>query len=251
VFVVTGGGSGIGRALAHALAKRNQTVIIIGRRASLLSECAADFPTIQTLSADLSAPEGQDSVARYLKDIPHISALVHNAALLGPLMPIHDLDVKSWQQTWATNLEAPLFLTQRLLGQLTHGRVLMMSSGAAHQPFKGMSSYCISKAALWMATQCWQLENPQVAFASVKPGIVDTAMQASLRAGEHLDPSQLVFYNRLKKTHQLVSPETVAEFLVWLLLDTHSEQFSAKEWDIYDTHHHAHWLKSPHQVPVW
>lgn len=102
-----------------------------------------------------------------------------------------------------------------------------------------------------MLSKCWHLESESVAFASVMPGIIDTDMQVLARSDENPDHDQGNFYKRLKEKGRLVAPETVAEFLTWLLLDVDAATYGSKEWDIYDTSHHAAWLKPPHQVLHW
>lgn len=144
-----------------------------------------------------------------------------------------------------------LFLTQRLYNKLANGRVLNIGSGAAYFPMKGWSAYCVSKAALSMLTRCWQLESEFIAFAHVMPGIIDTQMQATARSDSNIDNEKIDFYRRLKEHNRLISPETVAAFLTWLLLDIDSDTFSAQEWDIYALSHHKEWLKPPHQVLDW
>ncbi|KTD47547.1 SDR family NAD(P)-dependent oxidoreductase [Legionella quateirensis] len=251
VFIITGGGSGIGRALALNLAERGKSVLIIGRRESLLQETAAAFTSIKYLCADVSTSEGRELIRDYLNNIPQISALVNNAGSLEPLVSIQDIPLTDWHQTLATNLDAPLFLPQLLADKLQHGRVLNIGSGAAYFPIKGWAAYCVSKAALAMLTRCWQLESGAVSFASVMPGIIDTEMQAIARNGSNMDPEQVDFYKRLKQHNRLISPDTVAEFLSWLLLEIDEETYVSKEWDIYESSHHASWLKPPHQVLHW
>jgi NAD(P)-dependent dehydrogenase (short-subunit alcohol dehydrogenase family) len=253
VFVITGGGSGIGRALAHALANRNKKVLVIGRRAHLLQETAKASPLITPFCADVSTREGRISIIEYLAPTKAIEGLVHNAGLIEPIVPIDMIDEASWQQVMAVNVEAPLFLTQHLRDKLTKGRLLTMGSAVAYFPVIGWSAYCVSKAALSMLTRCWQLECSEMATASVMPGIIDTPMQAQVRQASpsSMEPDKLDFYHRLKKEGRLVSPETVALFLCWLLLDIDKTTYVSKEWDIYDeTHHHA-WLKPPYTVPAW
>ncbi len=250
MFVVTGGGRGIGRALALALATRGQSVCIVGRGEDDLIRTAALSPKIEYVRADISIPEGRQRVKTHLHHLPVIQGLIHNAGIIEPMLPISEVDESSWQQCMATNVNAPLFLTQLLLDKLTAGRVLNISSGAAHFPVAGWAAYCVSKAALSMLTQCWQLESPLTAFASVMPGIIDTQMQARIREAHHMSPDKRDFFKQLKQDHRLLSPETVAAFLCWLLLDIDTSQYSAKEWDIYDTNHHSAWLVPPHHVPA-
>ncbi|KTC86318.1 SDR family NAD(P)-dependent oxidoreductase [Legionella brunensis] len=251
MFVVTGGGSGIGRALAQVLAKRGKKVLVVGRREELLKETAAFSPLISFFCADISTDEGRQKLATLLQPAISIEGLIHNAGTIEPIAPIANIDESSWQQTLATNLNAPLFLTQLLLSKLKHGRVLHIGSGAAYFPVTGWAAYCVSKAALSMLTRCWQLESPNVAFASVMPGIIDTDMQALIRGAQFMDEEKRHFFHVLKAEGRLLTTETVALFLNWLLLELDKEQFISKEWDIYDKSHHQFWLSPPHKVPEW
>lgn len=251
MFIITGGGSGIGKALALALAKRGKSVLIVGRREHLLQETVSLSSLINYLCADVSSGEGIQSIKKFVDKTPHIEGLINNAGSLKPVVALKDMKIEEWHQTLKTNLDAPLFLSQMLLDKLTNGRVLNIGSGAAYFAIKGWAAYCVSKAALAMLTQCWQLESSSVAFASVKPGIIDTDMQALAREGSNMDPEHVAFYRRLKENHRLVATETLAEFLTWLLLDIDQDTYVSQEWDIYDTAHHADWLRPPHQVLHW
>lgn len=251
MFVITGGGSGIGKALALALAKRGKSVLIIGRRDDFLRDTAAFSPLIDCLSADVATEEGRSTIQKYIDDLPQINALINNAGIITPLAPINEINTTDWHYTLSVNLDAALFLTQIVYKKLNGGRVLNVGSGAAYFAIKGWAAYCVSKAALAMLTQCWQLESETVAFANVKPGIIDTEMQSLARSGLCMDPEQMYFYQRLKNEGRLVTPETVAEFFAWLLLDVDKDTYCSKEWDLYDSEHHSAWLKPPHQVLHW
>jgi len=249
VFIVTGGGSGIGRALAVALAARGKSVLIIGRHEETLAQTAGLSPLIDYFCADVSLPDGRQQIKSRLQSVSVIHGLIHNAGIIDPISPAVDIDEASWRTCMATNVEAPLFLTQLLIDKLSHGRVLNISSGAAHVPIASWAAYCVSKAALSMLTRCWQTESTDVAFASVMPGIVDTNMQVKIRASKYTAPDKLEFFKRLKQNNRLVSPTTVADFLCWLLLDIDTSTYVSKEWDIYNTSHHSAWLIPPNIVP--
>lgn len=250
MFVITGGGTGIGRALALTLAKKGLPVLIIGRRESLLREVAGLNSCIEYLCADVSLPEGREVIIKKLQHVSAIHGLVHNAGTIKPIKSIGSITLSEWRKVMETNVEAPLFLTQCLSEKLQGNRVLNISSGAAYFPVKGWSAYCTSKAALSMLTQCFQLEVKDIHFASVMPGIIDTPMQSEIRKSEQMDSEKLDFFKQLKTNNALVSPETAACFLSWLLLEIEPQKYTSKEWDIYDVSHHAQWLKPPHQVPV-
>ncbi|MGL5742510.1 MAG: SDR family NAD(P)-dependent oxidoreductase [Legionella sp.] len=251
MIVITGGGSGIGKSLAFSLAKREQSVLIAGRREPLLQETAAFSPNIQYVCADVSTMEGLETIKKKVSEIGKITALVNNAGTLDPLTSLRNIEPSAWYHALNTNLNPALFLTKMIYNQLANGRVLNIGSGAAHFAIHGWGAYCVTKAALSMLTKCWQMESDSIAFASVMPGIIDTQMQVIARSEENPDYERIHFYKRLKEQNRLVSPETVAEFLIWLLLDVDKKTYASKEWDIYDTKHHNSWLKSPHQVLHW
>jgi benzil reductase ((S)-benzoin forming) len=251
VFIVTGGGTGIGRALAQALAERGKKVLIVGRREELLAETAASSPLISFLCADIANQKGRKKVAAALQHMISVAGLIHNAGTIEPIAPVATVDETSWRRILDTNLNGPLFLTQMLLDKLKHGRVLHIGSGAAYFPVTGWAAYCVSKAALSMLTRCWQLESRTTAFSSVMPGIIDTDMQGIIRNARFMDEEKRHFFHLLKSEGRLLTPETVALFLCWLLLDVAKEKFISQEWDIYDSSHHQSWLVSPHQVLDW
>ncbi len=250
VFVVTGGGRGIGSALAVVLAARGQSVLIVGRHEDMLARTAATSSLIHYVTADVASPAGRQQLIVHLHAVPVIQGLIHNAGTINPISPITAIDEALWQSCMAINVDAPLFLTQLLMHKLSHGRVLNISSAAAHFPVVGWGAYCVSKAALSMLTRCWQAESGQIAFASVMPGIIDTEMQAQIRAASHMNPDKLEFFKWLKQEDRLLTPATVAAFLCWLLLDIDAAEFVSKEWDIYDTRHHPAWLIPPNIVPA-
>ncbi|MFA6302302.1 MAG: SDR family NAD(P)-dependent oxidoreductase [Legionella sp.] len=251
VFIVTGGGSGIGRALALALTERGHSVLVIGRTEQSLQETAAASSLITYLCADVATAAGLDKITEYCQSIKQITGLVNNAGTIEPMAALNDIQRADWMQALNTNLNPALFLTQGLYAKMQAGRVLNISSGLAHFPSKSCASYCVTKAALSMLTRCWQLESDSVAFASVMPGIIDTNMQAIARGDKNLDKQRAQFYKELKDSNRLLSTATVAEFLTWLLLDVSKERYVAQEWDIYETAHHHEWLKPPHQVVHW
>ena len=251
VFVVTGGGTGIGKSLAQALAARNQSVLIVGRREEPLKEEAKSSEQIEYCVADVSTKAGRREITQQLNQVSTLKGLIHNAGTIAPIAPIHQLDDASWHQAMATNVEAPLFLTQQLSDKLKQARVLNIGSGAAYFPVTGWTAYCVSKAALSMLTRCWQLEQDEIAFASVMPGIIDTDMQHIIRHASSMSDEKRDFFQQLKRDEQLLSPETVALFLCWLLLDVERVEYQSKEWDIYDKNHHGRWLPSDHGVPMW
>lgn len=251
MHIITGGGTGVGKSLALALANRGEQVCIIGRRESVLQNTASLSTNITYLCSDVSTSAGREFIKQEFSNLPRIKSLVNNAGTIEPMVPIQKISPEAWHLAMNTNLDAALFLPQLLQRQLSNGRVLNIGSGAAYYPTKSWTAYCVSKAALAMLTRCWQIESDTIAFSSVKPGIINTEMQDIIKANESMEPSDLSFFQRLSDANRLISTETVATFLSWLLLDIDTNRFVSQEWDIYDNSHHNEWLKPPHEVLHW
>lgn len=247
--VITGGGSGIGQALAWKLAEGGRKVLIVGRREQALLETQSKFPQlIELVVADVSSAQGREAVLQHIDssniDLPHaVEALVHNAAVLDPVGRFESLDVARFEYHLQVNLLAPLFLTQALIPRLKGGRVLHISSGAAHNAYVGWSAYCISKAALHMGWKSLKLELVELGIrvGSLRPGVVDTSMQDRVRQSSIEDFPNLPRFIQLKQEGQLTPPDMAARFIDWVLFKTADDQFEAQEWDLRDESHHHCW----------
>lgn len=248
MYLITGGNRGIGKALAIELADKNNKVVIIGRNEKLLKETAAINSNISYVIADVANDEDRLKIKDFINNNT-LKALVNNAGIIGPILPITKIEKSEWQKTMATNLDPALFLTQLLIENLKNGKVLNIGSGAQYSPVYGWSAYCVSKAALAMLTKCFQLECSEVAFTCVLPGIIDTDMQVNIRNSRHMDEEKLIFFQKLYDNNQLLSTKTVAKFLSWLLISVEDNEFKLRQWDIYDNSHHKHWLVPPDCVP--
>ena len=244
-ILITGGGTGIGRALAERFAAKGWRVTIVGRRLELLQEVARDYPDkISIISADVGSIQDRQKIVAEAKGT--LDLLVHNAAVLGPVGPILDQSPEDWKSHMATNVEGPLFLTQALLPNLVeNSRVVNISSGAAHQGIPGWGMYCTSKAALFMLGQLLKDELAQrnIWFGSVRPGIVDTPMQAEIRALKPENFPMVEQFRQYKATGALVTSELVAQYLEWLLLEVSGPQLGEREWDIRDAEWQSAWQK--------
>jgi len=237
--VITGGGSGIGRALARCFAERDEPVLIIGRRKDKLIETAAAYPEkIEWLQGNVA----DESDRRILRD--HVQSvgvrfLIHNAAILGPIKPVLTFTKDEWQEVLDINLTAPLFLSAMLIPLMQKGRILHISSGAAHYPLKSWGAYCVSKAGLLMLYRMLneEMDSSRVVVGSLRPGIVNTEMQAHIRAADLEKFPHLARFHDFQRQQQLEAPETVADFAHWLLTRTSDESFAEKEWDIRDGKH--------------
>ncbi len=236
ISVVTGAGSGIGRALTIELAKnRGKVVLGVGRHKQTLEATRAACPDrIRIVEADVGSEEGRQKIVAALDTYSRIEYLVHNAAVLDPVIPLKDVTLADWRKHQQINTEGPLFLTQKLLPKLKQGRVLHISSGAAHHAYAGWGAYCTSKSALHMIWQVWkeELATHSTGVGSLRPGVVDTPMQNKVRAAERTIFPRLDKFVDLKENGKLLDPKTVARFIAQVLIKTSDAVFTEKEWDI-------------------
>src|SRR5918995_58299 len=155
VAVVTGGSSGIGRAIAGALARAGASVVIVARKEAELTatvdELAADGCRAAWVSGDLSTRTGVRAAAeRAVAPFGEPDILVNSAGInLRP--PMSELDEDVWDTTMAVNLDAPFLLGQRFgpgMAERGYGRMIHITSQQAHRAFVRSGAYGVSKGAV-------------------------------------------------------------------------------------------------------
>ncbi len=160
VAIVTGGGSGIGRAAALAFAASGAKVIVTGRRTAPLEAMAAGRPGIVALAADAASPDdAARTVAKAVDSWGRLDVLVNNAGA-GAILPLAEATAERIMPILAVNVLGPSLLAAAALPQLaaTRGTIINISSTFGHKPAAELSHYAASKAALEHLTRCWALE---------------------------------------------------------------------------------------------
>ncbi|MFD7936544.1 SDR family NAD(P)-dependent oxidoreductase [Streptomyces sp. NPDC048253] len=178
--VVTGAGTGIGRATAHAFAAQGACVIAVGRRPAPLTETAAhDRDRIVPLAVDITAEDGPATVVRTAleRGAGRIDVLVNNAAIVDAAS-LRTYTRDSVGPQLATNLIAPVLLTQAALPALTdtRGVVVNVTTAVGQRGWPGNSLYAAGKAALEVLTRSWAVELAPLGIrvAAVAPGAIET-----------------------------------------------------------------------------
>ncbi|MFB7539871.1 SDR family NAD(P)-dependent oxidoreductase [Streptomyces zaomyceticus] len=178
VVVVTGAGTGIGRATAHAFAAQGATVLAVGRRKEPLRETAEGHPGIHPFVADITA-EGapEDVVEAALSAHGRLDVLVNNAGIAkgGPL---DTLDRSVIAPLLETNLVAPVLLTRAAVPALraSRGVVVNVTTTIGQRGWPANSVYPATKSALETLTRCWAVELAPdgVRVVAVAPGAIET-----------------------------------------------------------------------------
>lgn len=185
--LVTGGSSGIGQAIAVALADAGAHVLVAARTRSTIDATVDDIRaaggSADGIVADLSTRAGAHALADAAGDV---DVLVNSAGInLRP--PMADLDEATWDATMAVNLDAPFVLGQRLAPGMAargYGRIVSISSQQAHRPFAASGAYGVSKAGLEALArsqaEAWSAQG--VTSNVLVPGFVRTPLNERLSA---------------------------------------------------------------------
>ena len=151
-ILITGGGSGIGEALAHRFHDAGNVVIVAGRRQDALNAAAAGRPDIHTMSLDVESAEGvADFAARVLASFPALNVLINNAGIMRFEALDHARDLADAEATITTNLLGPIRLTNALIDHLVarpDAAIVNVTSGLAFVPLVDTPTYNATKAAI-------------------------------------------------------------------------------------------------------
>lgn len=216
-ILITGGGSGIGRALAEAFHALGNKVIIAGRRKQVLDETTAANPGMTSAILDIENADATRAFATQLtKDYAALNVVIHNAGIMRP----EDLKRGATADAEAiltTNLLGPIRLTAALLPQLLvqpHAVIITVSSGLAFVPLALTPTYCATKAAIHSYTQSlrYQLRDTSVQVLELVPPYVQTELMG---AGQASDPRAMPLKDYIAETMSILktSPDAT-EILV-------------------------------------
>jgi uncharacterized oxidoreductase len=183
-ILITGGGTGIGLALAARFLRQGNEVIICGRRLEKLHEARRQYPQLHVYQCDLSQESARGVLfEKVTHDFPKLNVLLNNAGMWVSTR----LDrAESWpeaQQQLETNLAATIHLTQLFAQHLSRQPapvVFVTTSGLAHIPRAAAPVYCATKAALhsYALTLRHQLKSQEIEVIEICPPHVDTDLGA-------------------------------------------------------------------------
>lgn len=190
-ILITGGGSGIGRALAEAFHKAGNRVIISGRRRAVLNEVTAANPGMASMVMDATDAAGIRAFAEALvKAHPSLNAVINNAGIMRPEDVAAAPDyLDTAEETIATNLLAPIRLTAALLPHFLKqpaATVLTVSSGLAFVPMVLTPTYSATKSAIhaYSVALREQLKETPVEVIEIVPPYVQTTLMGEGQASD-------------------------------------------------------------------
>jgi 3-oxoacyl-[acyl-carrier protein] reductase len=209
--IVSGGGTGIGRAIAIALAKEGVKVVLCGRREAPLDEVVQEVLGIggQALGvqADISDDKDIDRVVNSALDVfGSVDILVNNAGIGGG-GAIHTHSVREWDEILAVNLRGPFLMSRAVLPAMRSkrsGHIVNISSESGLEYYPEDGAYGISKHALNVLGEYIQRENQELGIRvdTICPGMVVTEMT---QGSQGLDETKCLY------------PEDISDLVIWLL----------------------------------
>ncbi len=228
LVILTGHSRGLGAALTDVLLGRGCSVIGLSRKglvpkvtpkpSAFFDQVAIDLADSQALTHLLA----DDCLSKPVRDAEAV-VLINNAGLLSPVGLVGEQTPTDIGQAVAVNLTAALLLTNwfvKASKAKADRRVMQISSGAARSAYAGWNVYCATKAALDHHARCLGMEAQQAGsvsqglrICSLAPGVIDTDMQAQVRASELASFPMRPKFDELKNTGGLASPADVAQRL--------------------------------------
>jgi NAD(P)-dependent dehydrogenase (short-subunit alcohol dehydrogenase family) len=188
IAVVTGAGSGIGRATAHALLEAGWTVVLAGRRREMLEETVAlakvEPPRTLVVPTDVRDPAAVAALfARVKETYGRIDLLFNNAGTSTRGIPFEDLTFEQWSDVVATNLTGSFLCAQHAFRMMKSqqpqgGRIINNGSVSAHVPRRNSTPYASTKHALTGLTRSLSLDGRQYDIAC---GQIDIGNAATMR----------------------------------------------------------------------
>lgn len=218
IILVTGASDGIGREAAITYARYGASVILLGRSEEKLRSVAQEISNISelpvrwyTLDLLTCTPQACQQVAQQISlHYPRLDGVLHNAGLLGDVVPMSEQDPQVWQQVMQVNVNGTFFLTQALLPLLLNsdsGSLVFTSSSVGRQGRANWGAYAVSKFATegMMQVLAEEYQSRHLRVNCINPGGTRTKMRASAFPTE--DPQKL-------KT-----PADIMPLYLWLMGD--------------------------------
>ncbi len=231
VAVVTGGGTGIGRAIAQAFGTEGAKVGVVGRRREKLDETVravrdAGGEAISLVCDVVKAQEARKAVADTEKEFGHVNVLVNNAGVLS-VSTIESISEAEWDHVMATNLKGPFLMCRAALPAMRRaggGSIVNISSILGLVAMKDRAAYCASKGGVTMLTKAMAIDHAheKIRVNCICPSIVETELVRNLfsanEAGQKAREARLATL----PLGRFGKPMDIAELAVFLASDESS-----------------------------
>lgn len=182
--LITGGGSGIGKAIAHAYSDQGASIILVGRREALLEEALGERDGF-TIATDLMAEDANQTIFNACNALNALPDIIVNAAGLNPRKHANDVDQDTWNKTLHLNLSVPFFLAQVFAPNMkanNWGRIINIASLQSTRAFTNGIAYGASKGGITQLTramaEAWSKDG--ITANAIAPGFFPTELTAAV-----------------------------------------------------------------------
>ncbi|KAJ8658326.1 hypothetical protein O0I10_006009 [Lichtheimia ornata] len=228
VLVITGASRGIGKAAVLHAVGRNARVVAVARNADLLNQLKQEVAdkgkqdNLLLVAGDVTDSKVVDKIVDdAVSKWGQIDSVVANAGVIEPIATVATGSIEEWKRAYDINFFSIIELVQKTLPHVrkARGSYIMVSSGAASKGYRAWGAYGSSKAALNHLTATLANEEPEITSIAIRPGIVDTSMQKTIReqGKESMQDEHQKFVD-LHEAGQLVTPEQSGSVLVNLAI---------------------------------
>jgi NAD(P)-dependent dehydrogenase (short-subunit alcohol dehydrogenase family) len=183
IAVITGGGRGIGRAIALAYAKEGANLVLASRAQEALEETRTMVEELGRQALVVSTDiRREDSVRKLAEQALHyfgrVDILVNNSGIAGPTLPLWDINLADWEETFAVNVTGAYLCCRAFLPGMIEqrsGSIIMISSMTGKRPLYGRTPYAASKMALVgiARTLAWEVGKYGIRVNVISPGAVE------------------------------------------------------------------------------
>jgi NAD(P)-dependent dehydrogenase (short-subunit alcohol dehydrogenase family) len=208
VALVTGGGSGIGAAIAHALAGAGARLVLSGRRLEKLKEVAQGLPGgAMCIACDVQKEtEVVHTIQKTVAEAGRLDILVNNAGVFD-MKPLEETSAEFWDNVIGTNLRGSFLMARHAWKHLkaAKGQIVNLSSIAGTRGFANGGAYCASKFGMNGLSEVLKIEGKPhgIRVFSVCPGSVETPLWEPLSSEDERE--------------RMMKPETIADLVAWLV----------------------------------
>ena len=225
VALITGGGVGIGTAVAKTFAQEGAAVVITGRRKDMLESVVADIERAQGRALAVAGSVTDEAhvltaVMQAVRTFGRLDILVNNAAIGAFGRVLHEIDDATWEEVLAINLTGVFRMTRAAVPEMLKsggGSIINVSSVGGLIGFWGSSPYGTSKGGLEVFTRCVAMDYAKqgIRCNSICPGLVKTPMSEPLLNNPEMREQALSAY----PISRVGTPEEVAKLMIYLASD--------------------------------
>ena len=224
--IITGAGKGIGRGIARAYANEGAKLVLVSRTLAQVEEAAEEARAAgadaYALAVDVSSPDDVRRMVEHTVDLcSRVDVLVNNAAILGPVGPLHLNDAEHWAQAININVTGLMLCCHAVLPHMIEqggGKIINLSGAGVTRASETISAYGTSKAAVVRFTETLALEMQphNVSVNALGPGQIDTELLDPMASDDSLIEPVMGAMVRRTKSGRGASLEEAAALAVWL-----------------------------------